>query len=150
MRVVIQRVLQASVSIQQKVHSQISNGLLLLVGFEQQDTVEDINWLSNKISKLRIFNDEKGQMNQSVIDIEGQILVVSQFTLHAKTKKGNRPSFILAANPEKAKVFYQQFIHQLSKDTGLNIMTGEFGADMQISLCNSGPVTILIDSKNRE
>ena len=150
MRIVVQRVLEASVVIDSTIYSQIQNGLLLLVGIEHEDTSADIEWVSKKISQLRIFNDQKGQMNQSVIDVNGQLLVVSQFTLHAKIKKGNRPSFILSAKPNKALNLYNQFVEQISNDSGLEIKTGQFGANMQVRLTNDGPVTLIIDSKNRE
>lgn len=150
MRVVIQRVSKASVSIGEEIYSQIQQGLLILLGIENNDTAEDVKWLSNKIANLRIFSDENGQMNKSILDVKGQVLVVSQFTLHAKTKKGNRPSFIEAARPEIAIPLYETFIKRLSLDAQQEVQTGKFGADMQVSLCNDGPVTILIDSKNKE
>ena len=150
MRVVIQRVSEASVSIGEEIYSQIQQGLLILLGIENNDTAEDVKWLSNKIANLRIFSDENGQMNKSILDEKGQVLVVSQFTLHAKTKKGNRPSFIEAARPEIAIPLYETFIKCLSLDAQQEVQTGKFGADMQVSLCNDGPVTILIDSKNKE
>lgn len=150
MRAVIQRVGQASVTIQDNVRSSISKGLLVLAGIEDADGPEDIAWLSAKIVNLRIFNDEKGVMNLSVKEIEGEILLVSQFTLHAATKKGNRPSYIKASKPEVAIPIYEQLIKQLETDLGRPIGTGEFGADMQVSLLNDGPVTILIDTKNKE
>src|SRR6186713_2296442 len=150
MRAVIQRVSKASVTVDNKIYSQIENGLLVLAGIEDADTAEDIEWLSGKIVNLRIFNDDNGVMNVSVKDINGDILVVSQFTLHASTKKGNRPSYIKASKPEYAIPLYQSFIKQLSKDSETSIKTGVFGADMQILLENDGPVTILIDSKNKE
>lgn len=150
MRVVIQRVSKASVSIGEEIYSQIQQGLLILLGIENNDTAEDVEWLSNKIANLRIFSDENGQMNKSILDVKGQVLVVSQFTLHAKTKKGNRPSFSEAARPEIAIPLYETFIKRLSLDAQQEVQTGKFGADMQVSLCNDGPVTILIDSKNKE
>ncbi len=150
MRVVIQRVTHASVSIHAQPTAEIGNGLLILLGIEETDTTEDIIWLSGKIVRLRIFNYNEGQMNLSVQDIDGEILLVSQFTLHASTKKGNRPSFIKAAKPELAIPLYHQFISQLENDFGKNIQTGTFGADMKISLLNDGPVTIIIDSKNKD
>tara|TARA_Y100000385_G_scaffold124630_1_gene129548 strand:+ start:526 stop:978 length:453 start_codon:yes stop_codon:yes gene_type:complete len=150
MRVVIQRVSKASVSIGEEIYSQIQQGLLILLGIENNDTAEDVKWLSNKIANLRILSDENGQMNKSILDVKGQVLVVSQFTLHAKTKKGNRPSFIEAARPEIAIPLYETFIKRLSLDAQQEVQTGKFGADMQVSLCNNGPVTILIDSKNKE
>lgn len=150
MRVIIQRVSEASVTINNKIKSEIDKGLLILLGIEDADSFEDIEWLCGKISKLRIFGDENGAMNLSVKDVDGDILVVSQFTLHASTKKGNRPSFIKAAKPEKAIPLYHQFITQLGKELGKTIQTGEFGTDMKVQLINDGPVTILIDSKNKE
>ncbi|MGC6470370.1 MAG: D-aminoacyl-tRNA deacylase [Flavobacteriales bacterium] len=150
MRAVIQRVSQASVTIDNNTYSHIKNGLLILLAVEHADNHEDLEWLSKKIVQLRIFNDHQGQMNQSVVDIKGQLLVVSQFTLYAKTKKGNRPSFIQAANPEKASKLYQQFINQITMDSQLQVTTGQFGADMQVQLINNGPVTIIIDTKNKE
>ena len=150
MRIVVQRVLEASVSIEGQIYSQIQQGLLILLGIENNDTAEDVKWLSNKIANLRIFSDENGQMNKSILDVKGQVLVVSQFTLHAKTKKGNRPSFIEAARPETAIPLYETFIKRLSLDVQQEVQTGKFGANMQVSLCNDGPVTILIDSKNKE
>ena len=150
MRAVIQRVSKASVTIDNKIHSQIKDGLLVLLGIEDADTDEDIEWLSGKIVNLRIFNDENGVMNVSVKDGNGDILVVSQFTLHASTKKGNRPSYIKASKPEFAIPVYEKFISQLSKDLGKNIQTGVFAADMKVELLNDGPVTIVMDSKNKE
>lgn len=150
MRVVIQRVSQASVTIDQVEKSRIGPGLLILLGIEQEDTLEDMEWLCKKIAALRIFSDEAGLMNRSVQDIEGAILVVSQFTLHASTKKGNRPSFIRAARPEMAIPMYENFVEMLRRESGRPVLTGEFGADMKVSLLNDGPVTILMDSKNRE
>jgi len=150
MRVVIQRVSQASVSIDGHINGAIQKGLMVLVGIEEQDGTEDITWLCNKMVNLRIFNDADGVMNCSVKDINGEILLISQFTLHASTKKGNRPSYIKAAKPEISIPLYQQLIHQLSQDLGKPVATGIFGADMQVSLINDGPVTIVIDSKNRE
>lgn len=150
MRAIIQRVTEASVSIDQKKHSYINDGLLVLIGIENSDTKEDAEWLCKKISQLRIFNDDKGIMNLSVRDISGEILVVSQFTLHALTKKGNRPSYIKAAASEIAIPLYEHFIHMLQAELGKEIQTGIFGAMMQIKLINDGPVTILIDTKNKE
>lgn len=150
MRVVVQRVSEASVSIEGQIYSQTQQGMLILLGIENKDSHEDIDWLCKKIANLRIFSDENGQMNKSVLDIKGQVLVVSQFTLHAKTKKGNRPSFIEAARPEIAIPLYETFVKRLTLDIQSQVMTGQFGADMQVSLCNDGPVTILIDSKNKE
>lgn len=149
MRVVIQRVNQASVSVENKVISAIKTGLLILVGIENADTEEDLKWLSNKITQLRIFDDQDGVMNLSVKDVDGEILAISQFTLHAKTKKGNRPSYQQAAKPEVSVPLYKQFIEQLGKDLGKDIKTGEFGAYMKVALENDGPVTIMIDSKNK-
>ena len=150
MRCVIQRVSEASVTIAEKVKSSIGLGLLVLIGIEETDNDEDIEWLCGKISKLRIFNDEAGVMNCSVMDMNGEILLISQFTLQASTKKGNRPSYLKAAKPEIAIPMYEKFIFQLEKETGKKILTGEFGADMKVRLLNDGPVTIIIDSKNRE
>lgn len=150
MRVVIQRVSEASVSIDSKVISKIKKGVLILLGIEEADSREDIEWLCGKIARLRIFDDEAGIMNLSVMDIKGEILVVSQFTLHASTKKGNRPSYIKAARPEIAIPLYAEFIKELGNLTGIEIQTGEFGAMMNVSLINDGPVTILIDSKYKE
>jgi D-tyrosyl-tRNA(Tyr) deacylase len=149
MRTVIQRVTHASVSIDSEVKSEINKGLLVLVGIEDADQIEDIVWLSNKITQLRIFDDENGVMNLSINEIDGEILAISQFTLHAKTKKGNRPSYIQAAKPEISIPLYEKFIEQLSHDLGKKIKTGEFGALMKVSLENDGPVTIIIDTKNK-
>ena len=150
MRVVIQRVNKASVKVEQQITGNIGKGLLVFVGIEDADTQEDINWLSNKITQLRIFNDENGVMNKSVIENGGDILLVSQFTLHASTKKGNRPSYIRASKPDIAIPMYQNMIRQLEQDLGKQIYTGVFGADMKVELENDGPVTIVIDSRNRE
>ena len=150
MRVVIQRVNEASVIINGNIKSSIGFGLLVLIGIEDADTEEDVVWLSNKIINLRIFNDENGVMNVSLKENSGEIILVSQFTLHASTKKGNRPSYIKAAKPEIAIPIYEKMIKQLRIDIGKPIQTGEFGADMKIALVNNGPVTIIIDSKNRE
>ena len=150
MRAVIQRVSKASVTIDNKIYSQIGNGLLVLIGIEDADTAEDIEWLSGKIVNLRVFNDDNGVMNVAVKDINGDILAVSQFTLHASTKKGNRPSYIKASKPEFAIPMYEKFILQLSNDLGKRIGTGIFGADMKVELLNDGPVTIVIDTKYRE
>ena len=149
MRVVLQRVQEASVRIDGQVKADINKGLLLLLGVEAADTVEDIDWLCNKIVGLRIFSDNDGKMNLSVKDVEGDIIVVSQFTLHANIKKGTRPSFIKAAKPDKAIPMYEQFVEQIQKVLGKAVGTGQFGADMQVSLTNDGPVTIIIDSKQR-
>jgi len=146
---VIQRVTRASVTIDQNVHAAIGAGLLVLVGVEEADDSEDIDWLASKIANLRIFNDEAGVMNVSVRDINGELLVVSQFTLHASTKKGNRPSYIKAARPEKAVPVYEAFVKKVSLEIGKPFQTGVFGADMKIELVNDGPVTILIDTKNK-
>ena len=150
MRAVIQRVTKASVTIDNKIYSQINNGLLVLLGIEDADTNEDIEWLCGKIVNLRIFNDELGVMNVSVKDNNGDILVVSQFTLHASTKKGNRPSYIKASKPEFAIPVYEKLVKQLTNDLGKKIHTGVFAADMKVELLNDGPVTILIDTKNKE
>lgn len=150
MRVVIQRVLSASVTIEGKLYASIEQGLLILVGVEEADVYEDIEWLCKKIAELRIFADTEGKMNLSVRDIEGEALVVSQFTLHASTKKGNRPSYLKAAKPDTAIPHYEQFVADLSLALGKIVKTGVFGADMQIALVNDGPVTIIIDSKNKE
>ncbi|PLW95425.1 MAG: D-tyrosyl-tRNA(Tyr) deacylase [Marinilabiliales bacterium] len=150
MRVVIQRVERANVAVEGKITGQIENGLMILAGFEDADMHEDLQWMSAKISKLRIFDDENGVMNRSVVDVQGGILVVSQFTLHANTKKGNRPSYIRAAKPDVAIPLYEAFKKQLSDDTGIEIQSGVFGAMMKIDLLNDGPVTIIIDTKNKE
>ncbi len=150
MRAVIQRVSKGSVTINGSIHSQINNGLLVLLGIEDADTVEDIEWLSSKIVNLRIFNDNNEVMNISLKDINGEILLVSQFTLHASTKKGNRPSYIKASKPGIAIPLYEKMIKQLSTDLGKAIQTGVFGTDMKVELLNDGPVTIVIDTKNRE
>jgi D-tyrosyl-tRNA(Tyr) deacylase len=150
MRAVIQRVTKASVTIDGKINGSIGEGLLVLVGIEDADNDEDILWLSNKIVNLRIFNDEEGIMNRSVLDVEGNILLISQFTLHASTKKGNRPSYIKASKPDVAIPLYEKMIRQLSKDLSKQIATGVFGADMKVELLNNGPVTIIIDTKNKE
>ena len=150
MRAVIQRVSKASVTIDNKIYSQIKNGLLVLVGIEDADTAVDGEWLSGKIVNLRIFNDDNGVMNVSVKDINGDILAVSQFTLHASTKKGNRPSYIKASKPEFAIPMYEKFIQQLSNDLGKTVGTGVFGANMKVELLNDGPVTIVIDTQNKE
>jgi D-tyrosyl-tRNA(Tyr) deacylase len=150
MRVVIQRVSEASVTIEGRVNASIGKGLLVLLGIENTDTQEDIEWLCKKVSNLRIFNDENEVMNRSVIDMGGQIIVVSQFTLHASTKKGNRPSYIRASKPDFAIPMYEKFVDHLSTVTGKKVQTGEFGADMKVRLLNDGPVTIIIDSKNKD
>ena len=150
MRVVIQRVVEASVTIENKVVASIEKGLLVLVGIEDADTQEDIDWLVAKIAKIRIFGDENNVMNLSVQDIDGDIIVVSQFTLHAGAKKGNRPSYIKASKPEIAIPLYENFVRKLETGIGKKVQTGEFGADMKVALLNDGPVTILIDSKSKE
>ncbi len=150
MRALIQRVKKASVRIEGETFSEISQGLLIFLGIENDDSKEDIDWLAGKIARLRIFSDEKGAMNLSVRDVDGECLVVSQFTLHASTKKGNRPSFIKAAQPKIAIPLYKEFIVQLERESGKIVATGSFGAMMDVGLINDGPVTIWIDSKNRE
>lgn len=149
MKVVIQRVSQASVVIDGSIKGQIGKGLLVLCGFVDDDTDDDLQWTAAKIAGLRIFNDPNGVMNLSLADVGGELLVVSQFTLHAMTKKGNRPSYIMAAKPDVAKPMYEKFVQKLREITGKEIQTGEFGADMKVSLLNDGPVTIIIDSKNK-
>ncbi|KAA1244840.1 D-aminoacyl-tRNA deacylase [Aquimarina sp. RZ0] len=150
MKAVIQRVSEASVSVNEKKISEIDHGLLILIGIENEDSNEDILWLSGKISRLRIFGDENNVMNKNVVDIGGDVIVVSQFTLQASTKKGNRPSYIKAAKPDIAIPVYEDFIKQLEIDLGKKVGTGVFGADMKVTLLNDGPVTILIDTKNKE
>ena len=150
MRAVIQKVSHATISINQEISREIGHGLVVLLGIEESDTRTDIEWLSGKISRLRIFDDDQGVMNLSVCDVNGDIMVVSQFTLHASTKKGNRPSYIKAASPETAIPLYEAFIAQMEKDMGKPVLTGKFGAYMQIALTNDGPVTISIDTKNKE
>ncbi|HKJ42176.1 MAG TPA: D-aminoacyl-tRNA deacylase [Sunxiuqinia sp.] len=150
MRVVLQRVSKASVTIDHQLKSAISLGLLILIGIEDDDTQDDLDWLVKKVSQLRIFDDENGVMNKSLLDVDGEALVVSQFTLHASTKKGNRPSYIRASKPDFAIPVYEQFVTLLSETLGKPIGTGDFGADMQVELLNDGPVTIIIDSKNRD
>ncbi|MGQ8335644.1 D-aminoacyl-tRNA deacylase [Sunxiuqinia sp. A32] len=150
MRVVLQRVRKASVSIEGKIKSAIEQGLLILLGIEDADEKDDIDWLVKKISQLRIFDDEDGVMNRSVLDVDGNVLVVSQFTLHASTKKGNRPSYIRASKPDFAIPMYEQFVVSLSSVLGKEVGTGEFGAMMDVELINDGPVTIIIDSKNKD
>lgn len=149
MKVVIQRVTKASVTIEGEKVASIENGLLILLGIVNEDTQDNIKWLSNKIINLRIFGDENGVMNTSLLDVNGDAIVVSQFTLHASTKKGNRPSYIKAAKPDIAIPLYQAFVKQLESDLGKPVQTGEFGADMKVELLNDGPVTIIIDSKNK-
>ncbi len=150
MRAVIQRVSEASVSIENKIVSKINFGLLIFLGIEIEDTQEDSLWLANKIVQLRIFSDSDAKMNNSLLDIDGEAIVVSQFTLHAKTKKGNRPSYMNAARPEQAIPLYEQFKKDLSKLISKQVLSGEFGADMKVNLTNEGPVTIIIDTKNKE
>ena len=150
MRAVVQRVSKAHITINRKIEKQIGPGLVVLLGIELEDGIQDIEWLSGKISRLRIFNDADGVMNLSVADVGGGMMIVSQFTLHASTKKGNRPSYIKAAPPEIAIPLYEEFITCAKKDLGRPVVTGEFGAHMQINLVNDGPVTIFIDTKNRE
>ena len=150
MRTVIQRVAEASVSIEGTVKASIGKGLLILVGIEDKDTQTDVEWLCKKIAALRIFDDEQGVMNRSVMDIGGEIIVVSQFTLHASTKKGNRPSYIKAAKPDISIPLYEVFCSEMSTLLGKEVQTGSFGADMKVALINDGPVTILIDSQNKE
>jgi D-tyrosyl-tRNA(Tyr) deacylase len=150
MKAVIQRVSQSSVTINNEIVAQIQQGLLVLVGIEDADNQEDINWLTSKIANLRIFADENEVMNMSLKDIDGEMIVVSQFTLHALTKKGNRPSYIKASKPEIAIPLYESFVQQMEKELGKKVQTGQFGADMKVSLVNDGPVTIIIDTKNKE
>ncbi len=150
MRVVIQRVSSASVTVDGKIIGEIQKGLMVLVGIVNEDDQSDIEWLSNKIVNMRIFEDEQGVMNKSVLEVGGSLLLVSQFTLHASTKKGNRPSYIAAAKPDISIPLYESLIRQLEKDLGSAIQTGSFGADMKVALVNDGPVTVTIDSKNKE
>ena len=150
MKAVIQRVSQSSVTINNEIVAQIQQGLLVLVGIEDADNQEDINWLTSKIANLRIFEDENEVMNLSLKDIDGEMIVVSQFTLHALTKKGNRPSYIKASKPEIAIPLYESFVQQIEIELGKKVQTGQFGADMKVSLINDGPVTIIIDTKNKE
>ena len=150
MRAVIQRVSGASVIIENEIIARIEIGLVILLGIEIDDNTEDVKWLANKTSQLRIFSDIEGKMNNSITDVNGAVIVVSQFTLHAKTKKGNRPSYIRASRPEQAIPLYDQFKKELSIAIGKQVQSGEFGADMKVSLVNDGPVTIIIDSKNKE
>jgi D-aminoacyl-tRNA deacylase len=149
LKVVIQRVSSASVTIETEIAANIQSGLLVLVGIEDDDSQEDINWLSQKIINLRIFADDNGVMNLSVKDIEGELIIVSQFTLHASTKKGNRPSYIKASKPEMAIPIYENFVKHMELELGKKIQTGKFGADMKVALVNDGPVTIIIDSKSK-
>ncbi len=150
MRLVIQRVKNASVEVNNKILASIQSGLLVFLGIEHEDYIEDINWLVKKLIKIRIFPDEKHPINTSIEDVGGEFLIISQFTLHASTKKGNRPSFINSASPEKAKDLYNQFLKVLESSTNIPVKSGVFGANMNVSLTNAGPVTIFIDSKNRE
>lgn len=150
MRIVIQRVKHASVTIDNAIKGQIGDGLLILLGIEQTDTTEDVDWLVGKVSKLRIFNDGNGIMNRSVMDVDGECLVVSQFTLMASYKKGNRPSWLRAATHDVSIPLYEEFCKRLSEATGKTVQTGEFGADMKVELLNDGPVTICMDTKNKE
>ncbi len=150
MKAVIQRVAQASVTIQEQVVAHIESGLLVLIGIEEADGMEDLQWLSSKIVNLRLFTDANGVMNVSVKDTGGDVIVVSQFTLHALTKKGNRPSYIKAARPEFAIPIYESFVQQMEFELGKKVQTGQFGADMKVTLLNDGPVTIVIDTKNKE
>lgn len=149
MRIVIQRTTEASVKIDEKVCGKIANGLVVLLGIETEDVQDDADWIIGKIINMRIFGDEDGKMNLSILDVSGEFLVISQFTLHASTKKGNRPSYIAAARPEIAIPLYEYFIVELKKQSNLTVETGVFGADMKVSLVNDGPVTIFMDSKNR-
>ncbi|WP_067144697.1 D-aminoacyl-tRNA deacylase [Pseudotamlana agarivorans] len=150
MKIVIQRVAEASVTIDNEKVAEINQGVLVLLGIVNDDTLDDIKWLSNKIVNLRIFEDDQGVMNTSLKDVGGDVIVVSQFTLHAATKKGNRPSYIKAAKPDVAIPLYEAFVKQLNSDLGKTVQTGKFGADMKVALVNDGPVTIIIDSKNKE
>lgn len=150
MRIVVQRVSSAKVIIEEKTKAEIEKGLLILLGIENADTEKDIDWLVGKIVKMRIFDDINGVMNLSVTDCNGEVIVVSQFTLHASVKKGNRPSYIKAAKPDIAIPLYEKFIEKLSQELGKEVQTGIFGADMKVHLCNDGPVTIIVDSKNIE
>jgi D-tyrosyl-tRNA(Tyr) deacylase len=150
MRIVLQRVSEASVTIDLKLYSKIDLGFLILLGIEEEDSQEDADWLIQKVANMRIFSDDEGKMNLSIQDVKGEFLVVSQFTLHASTKKGNRPSFIKAARPEQAIPLYEYFVEQLKISSNLEVKTGVFGADMKVALVNDGPVTICIDSKNKE
>lgn len=150
MRIIIQRVSKAEVSINGKLYSAIAHGFLILLGVEEADCQEDVDWLVGKVSKLRVFNDKNGLMNVSVTDIKGEVLVVSQFTLHASTKKGNRPSYIKAAKPDISIPLYEEFVKKLSLRLGSEVKTGVFGEMMDVSLTNDGPVTIFMDSKNKE
>jgi D-tyrosyl-tRNA(Tyr) deacylase len=150
MRVVLQRVSEASVSISESIVAKINHGFVVLLGIEQEDSIEDVKWLTGKIAKMRVFSDDAGLMNNSIIDVDGDLILVSQFTLFASTKKGNRPGFTRSAKPDMAIPLYKVFIEQLELDLGKPIQTGEFGADMKVSLVNDGPVTITIDTKHKE
>lgn len=150
MRAVIQRVKEASVEVDEKIIGQINNGLLVLIGFEPEENQEDFDWIIKKITQLRIFDDENGVMNKSVVDTEGDLLIVSQFTLHANCKKGNRPSYIRAAKPDLAVPYYEKFIAETEKLINKKVQKGKFGSDMKVKLLNDGPVTIILDSKNRD
>ena len=150
MKVVIQRVSKAKVEVNDSVICKINQGFLILLGIESSDSQEDVNWLVSKISNLRVFSDDELKMNLSIKDVKGEIIVVSQFTLHAKTKKGNRPSYIKAANPEQAEFLYKEFILQLKNASAVSVQSGVFGANMQVDIVNDGPVTIIMDSKNKE
>ncbi|MGH1387990.1 D-aminoacyl-tRNA deacylase [Kordia sp.] len=150
MKAVIQRVTEASVTVDEKKVANIGHGLLILLGVEHEDTHEDVKWLSNKVARLRIFNDENGVMNTSLLDTGGEAIVVSQFTLHASTKKGSRPSYLKAAKPDISIPMYEAFVAQLEKDLNKKVQTGIFAADMKVALLNDGPVTIIIDTKNKE
>jgi D-tyrosyl-tRNA(Tyr) deacylase len=150
LKAVIQRVSHSSVTIDNKIVAEIQKGLLILIGIEEADSQEDIVWLTSKIANLRIFGDEKDVMNLSLKDIDGDVIIVSQFTLHALTKKGNRPSYIKAAKPEIAIPLYEKFVIQMEQEIGKKVQTGQFGSDMKVALINDGPVTIIIDTKNRE
>lgn len=150
MRTVIQRVKEASVEVDEKIIGQINNGLLILIGFEPEENQEDFDWIIKKITQLRIFDDENGVMNKSVVDTGGDLLIVSQFTLHANCKKGNRPSYIRAAKPDLAVPYYEKFIIEIEKLINKKVQKGKFGADMKVRLLNDGPVTIILDSKNKD
>jgi D-tyrosyl-tRNA(Tyr) deacylase len=150
MRAVVQRVTEAHITINKESGKQIGQGLVVLLGIEQEDSKQDIDWLTGKISRLRIFPDSHGVMNLSVMDVSGEVMIVSQFTLHANTKKGNRPSYIKAAKPDIAIPHYEKFIYKVESELSKKIQTGEFGAMMKVSLCNSGPVTIIIDTKDKK
>ncbi|MXV37225.1 D-tyrosyl-tRNA(Tyr) deacylase [Flavobacteriaceae bacterium Ap0902] len=150
MRAIIQRVKRASVTVEEQVIGNINQGLLVLIGFEAEENQDDFDWMIKKITQLRIFNDAEGVMNLSLLDIKGELLVVSQFTLHANSKKGNRPSYIRAAKPDVAIPYYEKFVQEIQQSAPTKVQTGEFGADMQVSLLNDGPVTIILDSKQKD